>query len=58
MGGPAAIALDALDRDAPLYRPEKCGDSASRKIALSSSASAQSRFNHEFSCSSSFSRFA
>ena len=54
-----------LDRLAPLRRAQKfatptCGlpEAASRRIALSSSASARSRFNRAFSFSRSFSRFA
>jgi hypothetical protein len=54
-----------LDRLTPLRRAQKLScarlrqpDAASRRIALSSSASARSRFSRAFSFSRSFSRFA
>jgi hypothetical protein len=49
---------DMLDRSPPLRRAQKFPDAASRRIALSSSASARSRFSRVFSFSRSFSRFA
>ena len=49
---------DMLDRSPPLRRAQKFPDAASRRIALSNSASAKSRFSREFSFSRSFSRFA
>lgn len=42
----------------PLRRAQKFPEAASRRIALSNSASAKSRFSREFSFSSSFSRLA
>jgi hypothetical protein len=49
---------DMLDRSPPLRRAQKFPDAASLRIALSSSASAKSRFSREFSFSRSLSRFA
>jgi len=49
---------DVLDRSPPLRRAQKFPEAASRRIALSSSASARSRFSREFSFSRSFRRFA
>ena len=47
-----------LDRVAPLRRAQKFPEAASRRIALSNSASAKSRFSLAFSFSRSFSRLA
>jgi hypothetical protein len=56
---------DMLDSSPPLRRAQKLScaaqrrpEAASRRIALSSSASARSRFSRAFSFSRSFSRFA
>jgi hypothetical protein len=47
-----------LDRLAPFRRAQKFPEAASRRIALSSSASARSRFSRAFSFSRSFNRLA
>jgi hypothetical protein len=61
----AKSTSDVLDRSPPLCRAQKLScarlrqpDAASRRIALSSAASARSRFSRAFSFSRSFSRFA
>jgi hypothetical protein len=54
----AENASNVLDRSPPLRRAQKFPEAGSRRIALSSSASARSRFRRAFSFSSSFSRFA
>src|SRR5271155_599743 len=50
--------LDAIHRFTPTRRAQKFGRAASRRIALSSSASASRRFRRAFSCSNSFHRLA
>ena len=56
---PGEILLGrVVDADAPLRRAQKFPEAASRKIALSGSASAGSRLSRASSCSSVFSRFA
>ncbi len=50
--------LDFLDRGPAARRAQKFPVAATLRIALSSSASASSRFRRAFSCSSAFRRFA
>jgi hypothetical protein len=54
----AQFFLNAIDRFTPTSRAQKFGRAASRKIDLSSSASASKRFSRAFSCSSSLNRLA
>lgn len=54
----AQFGLNVLDGDAPTCRAQKFGRAASRRIALSSSASASRRLSRAFSCSSSLNRLA
>jgi hypothetical protein len=54
----AQFFLDVIHRFTPTRRAQKFGRAASRRIDLSSSASASRRFNRAFSCSSSLNRRA